>query len=220
MSTNKSDSQIQSEVLEELKWDTRVNETEVGVQVRHGIVTLTGTVATFAKRLAARDAAHRVAGVHDVADDLLVQPYAPAKRNDTEIAEVVRTALKLHVLVPEHRIQTTISNGAVTLSGSVDHAWQRDEAARVVGHLEGVCALSNEIKVVAPSVSPAVLRAAIEGALERHATREAKKVKLDIEGSKVRVSGNVDSFADRQAILGAVWGTCGVEIVIDQTRIG
>ncbi len=220
MSGNKSDSQIKAEVLHELKWDTQVNETEVGVQVHHGVVTLTGTVATWAKRVAACAAAHRVTGVLDVADDLEVQLYAPSQRTDTELAEAVRAALKSRVLIPEHRILTTISNGAVTLSGCVDYAWHRDEAARVIGHLEGVRAVTNEIEVVAPSVTPDTLRAAIEGALERQATREAKKVKLDIDGGKVRVSGSIDSIADRLAILRAVRGTRGVELVIDQTRIG
>ena len=114
----------------------------------------------------------------------------------------------------------TVSNGVVTLSGSVDVASQREDAARAVGHLAGVCAVNNEIKLAAPSVSPTILRTAIEGALERHATREAKKVKLDIEGGKVTVTGDVDSLAERLAIVGAVWGTRGVETVIDQTRIG
>ncbi len=219
MQTIKSDSQIKKDVLEELKWDTRVDETEVGVQAHRGIVTLTGTVASWAKRVAARDAAHRVAGVRDVADDLQVKLYA-AKPSDADIAEAARTSLKWHVLVPEERVQTTVSDGVVTLSGSVDVASQREDAARAVGQLAGVCAVQNEIKLAGPSISPAILRTAIEGALERHATREAKKVKLDIEGGKVTVTGDIDSLTERLAIVGAVWGTRGVETVIDQTRIG
>lgn len=220
MQTNKTDSQIKQDVLEELKWDTRVDETEVGVQVHHGIVTLTGTVANWAKRVAARDAAHRVVGVRDVADDLQVQPYARSTPSDTAIAEAARNALKWHALVPEQRIQTTVSDGIITLSGSVDYASQREDAASAVGLLDGVCAVNNEIKLATPSVSPATLRAAIEGALERHATREAKKVKLEVEGAKVTVSGDVESLSERLAIIGAVRGTHGVETVIDQTRIG
>lgn len=155
MQTNKTDSQIKQDVLEELKWDTRVDETEVGVQVHHGIVTLTGTVASWAKRVAARDAAHRVVGVRDVADDLKVQPYASSTPSDTAIAEAARNALKWHALVPEQRIQTTVSDGIITLSGSVDYASQREDAASAVGLLDGVCAVNNEIKLATPSVSPA-----------------------------------------------------------------
>jgi osmotically-inducible protein OsmY len=218
MHANKLDSQIKQDVLAELKWDTHVDETEVGVQVHHGVVTLTGTVASWAKRLAARDAAHRVHGVLDVADDLQVKPFAHVT-SDTEIAEAARSWLKWNAMLPEHRIQTTVSNGVVTLSGAVDFAWQRDDAARAVGHLEGVCAVNNELVVEAPEVAPAALRSAIEGALERHATREARRVKLDIDGGVVTVTGDIDSKAERVAIVGAVLGTRGVQTVIDQTRI-
>jgi len=215
MHANQTDSQIKKDVLDELKWDTRVDET----QVHHGVVTLTGTVASWAKRLAARDAAHRVRGVLDVADDLVVKPYAPVAPSDTEIAEAARTWLKWHAMLPAERIQTTVSNGVVTLSGTVDVGSQRDDAARAVGHLEGVCAVNNEIIVAAPAVSAATLRMAIEGALDRHATREARKVQLDIDGGKVTVTANVDSLAEKMAIVGAVSGTRGVQQVIDHTRI-
>jgi len=220
MQSNKTDARIQRDVLDELKWDTRVDAAEVGVQVHQGIVTLTGTVSSWAKRIAARDAAHRVAGVHDVADDLVISHTTAGQASDTELAESARAMLKWHAMLPEHRIHTTVSHGVVTLSGTVDFASQRDDAARAVGYLDGVCAVSNEITVVAPAVSPEILRSAIEGALERHVAREARKLQLDIDGGKVVVSGQVDSLAERLAVVGAVWGTRGVETVIDQTRIG
>jgi osmotically-inducible protein OsmY len=64
----KTDIQVQQDVLRELKWDNRVEDTEVGVEVESGVVTLTGTVTSYAKRMAAEDAAHRVAGVLDLAN--------------------------------------------------------------------------------------------------------------------------------------------------------
>ena len=82
----KTDSQIQQAVLRELKWDTRVEETDVGVEVDAGVVTLTGTVSSWAKRFAAQEAAHRVAGVLDVANDIQVKLPSDKHRNDTEIS--------------------------------------------------------------------------------------------------------------------------------------
>jgi len=220
MQANPSDAQIQRDVLEELKWDTRVDPTEIGVQVHQGVVTLTGTVSSWAKRIAARDAAHRVARVRDVADDLQIGVSTTGPISDTDLAQSVRAMLKWHVLIPEERISTTVSHGVVTLSGAVDFASQREDAARMVGYLDGVCAVNNELTVVPPAVSADTLRIAIEGALERHASREAKKVHLDIQGGKVVVSGHVDSLAERLAVVGAVWGTRGVETVVDHTQIG
>ena len=70
----KTDLEIEQAVLCELKWDTCVEETDVGVKVDAGVVTLTGAVSSWAKRMAAQGAAHRVAGVLYVANDVHVVP--------------------------------------------------------------------------------------------------------------------------------------------------
>src|SRR5512143_1737873 len=95
----KSDSEIQQEVLRELKWDTRVEETEVGVTVERGIVTLTGTLASYGKKLAAQEAAHRVFGVLDVANDIQVRVTGSTGRTDAEIAHAVRNALEWDIWI-------------------------------------------------------------------------------------------------------------------------
>ena len=101
--TKKTDTQIHHDVLEELKWDSRVDETEVGVQVARGVVTLTGTVTSWAKRVAAQEAARRVIGVLDVANDIKVKVPGGLARTDTEIAQAVRQALEWDVFVPDEQ---------------------------------------------------------------------------------------------------------------------
>ncbi len=64
----KSDSEIKQQVLRELKWDSRIAWSEIGLEVLEGIVTLTGRVNSYAKKRAAQEAAHRIAGVLDVAN--------------------------------------------------------------------------------------------------------------------------------------------------------
>ena len=219
MQTHKNDSVLKQQILEELKWDTRVDDAEVDVQVHNGVVILSGAVDSWAKRIAARDAALRVAGVRDVADEIQVRLDTPTKVRDADIAEAARHALRWNAMVPDARIKTMVTNGVVTLTGTVDHGSQRDDAARAVGQLAGVCAVSNEIHVMSPVVAPITLLAQIENALERRAIRETKKLKIEVEGSKVTVSGNVDSFAERTAIIGSVRGTRGVQVVVDDTRL-
>src|SRR5688572_2561701 len=109
------DSEIQVAVLRELRWDSRVDETDVGVEVDHSAVTLTGTVDTYIKRLAAQQAAHRVFGVRDVANDVVVKIPGGLRKTDTEIAQMVRIALEADAEVPDQRICTTIARGRVTL---------------------------------------------------------------------------------------------------------
>jgi osmotically-inducible protein OsmY len=128
---NDSDASLQQRVIRELAWDTRIDATDVGVEVDDGVVTLTGTVGSWAKKLAAQDAAHRVAGVHDVANDIQVRIPGAAGRTDTEIAQTIRAALEWNVMVPDERIETTVSNGVVTLIGTVEFWTQRQDAERV-----------------------------------------------------------------------------------------
>ncbi|MBS1118438.1 MAG: OsmY protein [Deltaproteobacteria bacterium] len=219
MNTWKTDAQLQQDVLTELKWDTRVGPTEVGVQVARSVVTLTGTVSSWAKKLAAEAAAHRVAGVHDVANDLVVNLGSDTTRTDTEIAAAVRHALIWDVFVPEDRIQTTVTHGIVTLLGTVDFPAQRDDAARAVGYLAGVCGVDNQIRVKHAEVSKTALQTAILDALERRASRDAGKIELEVDEGRVTVSGRVHSWGERQAVLGAARGTHGVDQVIDKLQV-
>jgi osmotically-inducible protein OsmY len=217
----KTDSQIQGDVLEELKWDTRVKETDVGIEVNAGVVTLTGTVESWTARLAAQEAAHRVSAVLDVANDIRVKLPGSCERDDTDIAKAVRTALEWDVLVPHDRIHTTVANGVVTLQGKVDYWSQYDDAARSIRNLAGVREVDNLITVepLLPRVSPQAVRGAIEQALERHAEHAAKHVQIAVTDGRVTLSGEVPSWAERNTVEGAVRGTPGVWKIDNKLRI-
>ena len=148
--SKKSDSEIQQDVLRELKWDTRVEETDVGVEVDDGVVTLSGTVSSWGKRHAAAEAAHRVRGVLDVANDIVVKTPGSPGRTDTEVARAVRNALAWDVFVPDQRIRSTVSDGVVTLDGDVDTQAEVEDAERAVRNLAGVRAVMSLIEVKGP----------------------------------------------------------------------
>jgi osmotically-inducible protein OsmY len=211
----KTNSQIHHDVLEELKWDSRVDETEVGVEVDNGVVTLTGTVTSWAKRLAAQEAARRVIGVLDVANDINVKVSGGLVRSDTEIAQAVRHALQWDVFVPDEKITSTISDGWVTLEGTVDLWSQRDDAERAVRHLMSVRGVVNKIAVTPAKPVTADVRKAIEQALERRAEREAKRIHVDVRDGTVTLTGSVHSWAERKSVVAAARFTPGVRAVQD-----
>lgn len=215
----KTDSEIQQAVLRELKWDTRVKETDVGVEVDAAVVTLTGTVSSWAERLAAQEAAHRVIGVLDVANDVQVKVAGSADRSDTDIAHAVRHALEWDVLVPETRIRSTVSSGWVTLEGEVEYWSEREDAEKAVRNFAGVRGVSNKIEVKPPPMLPHDVRHSIEEALERQAEREAQRIDIDVRDGRVILEGVVHSWAEREAVIGAARGTAGVRAVEDQLRI-
>lgn len=215
---NKTDHQIQQDVLRELEWDPRVRETEIGVQIQDGVVTLTGTVDSWAKKVAAKDAAHRVIGVLDVANDIRV--HRPGeKKTDTEIATAVRRALEWDAFVPDGCIETTVSDGVVLLEGTVEHAHQREDAMRVVENLQGVVSVANHIEVVPSPADLVTVRRHIEDALERRAAREARAIEVSIEDGIVRLRGKVRSWAEKRTVIGAAVGTRGVARVVDEIEI-
>jgi osmotically-inducible protein OsmY len=150
--TYRSDGIIKREVLNQLGWDRRVAQTEVGVTVNKGVVTLTGTVDNYSKKIAAQEAAHSVRGVLDVANELEVKVPGSSRRTDSEIAQAVRHALERNVFVPADRIRTTVSKGWVTLEGSVDHYSEGVAAVQTVRDLAAVRGVTNRIKVTTREV--------------------------------------------------------------------
>jgi osmotically-inducible protein OsmY len=218
----KTDAQIQRDVLDELKWDTRVRETDIGVEVHQGIVKLTGAVGSWTERLAAQEAAHRVGSVMDVANDVEVKLPNVWVRTDTDIAKAVRSALESDLLVPDQKIRSTVTEGTVTLEGTVEYWTQYDDASRAVRNLYGVKRVNNQLAVVAPipGVSASTVQSVIESALERHVAHVAKRVSVNVNNGNVTLSGDVPSWSERRAIEGAVRGTPGVNVVQNQLRIG
>lgn len=215
----KTDAQIQKDVLEEFKWDSRIKETDVGVLVRDSVVTLTGTLESWTARMAAQEAAHRVAGVLDVANDIRVVPWARFEKTDADIARAVRRTLEWDVFVPDEKIRSTVSEGVVTLEGNVDLWAQHDDASRAVRNLAGVREVRNLIAVVPPRVEEREIRAEIDAALVRHAEHASKRVTIDVTADTVVLRGEVPSWAERNAIIGAVKGTPGVRKIQNELRV-
>lgn len=215
LTAKKTDTQIHHDVLEELKWDPRVDETEVGVEVDKGVVTLTGTVTSWGKRVAAQKAAQRVAGVLDVANDIEVKTAGGLVPSDTEIAQAVRNTLQWDVFVPDEKITSTVTDGWVTLAGTVEWLSQRDDAERAVRNLTGVKVVVNKIAVAPSKPAAGSIRKAIQGALDRRAEREARNISVDIQDGTVILTGPVRSWAERRAIVGAARFTPGVRAVED-----
>ncbi|HLW46554.1 MAG TPA: BON domain-containing protein [bacterium] len=212
----KRDIEIQKDVLEEIRWDGRVLATDVGVEVNKGVVTLTGAVDSYAKKAAAQEAAHKVQGVLDVANDIQIHIPSAAARTDTEIAQAIRQALEWNVFVPQERIQSTVANGYVTLSGAVEMWAQRDEAYRAVAKLAGVKSVFNNITVTPPErIAPEKIREAIENALARRAEREARGIIVAVHDGEATVSGKVHSWAERQAVVDSASHARGVRAVKD-----
>jgi osmotically-inducible protein OsmY len=213
--TYKTDDEIKNEVQFQIGWDSRIRQSEVGVIVKKGVVTLTGMVDSYAKKLAAQQAAHRARGVLDVANDIEVKILGDKARTNADIAQAARHALDWNVLVPANQIHTTVMNGWVTLEGEVEYYRERLDAERAISQLPGVRGVINKIKV-ASSIEPERIKFLIEDVLELRADRRADRIRVQVDGGAVTLSGAVNSWDEKKSIVGAVSHTPGVTAVNDQ----
>ncbi|MFZ0864244.1 MAG: BON domain-containing protein [Candidatus Sulfotelmatobacter sp.] len=207
---NRTDQELQKDVLAELKWDAQIQPNEIGVSVKDGVVTLTGWVDSYLKKWSAEDAAHKVAGVKAVANDIEIK--LATERTDPDIAEAAVHALEWDAFVPSGKVQVTVSKGWVTLKGEVEWQYQKQDAERVVRRLTGVKGVTNLI-TVKPRVTPSELRKKIEDALVRNAELDANKITVEVQGSKAVLKGTVRAWAEKEEAARVAWSAPGITSV-------
>ena len=191
---------LQARVMEELAWDPAVDPARIGVAARHGVVTLSGIVESFAVKAAAERAAGRVRGVRAIATEIEVRLPADHHRADAEIADRALRLLEWDVEVPHERIRLRVEHGLVTLTGEVGYHFQRAAAEADLRRLGGVRGVTNLIRVVpaeAPAVEPDLVRRQIEAALRRNAEIEAGGISVEIIAGRAILRGRVETWTER-----------------------
>ncbi|WP_233853688.1 BON domain-containing protein [Paraburkholderia sp. HD33-4] len=210
----KTDRQLKREVEEELIWDPAVTATDIGVEVTNRVVTLSGHPPSFAEKLAAEKAAQRVAGVKAVVVEMQVRLPKHHEHSDEEVANAVHAILHWSVAVPDDSVKVQVEKGWVTLTGSVDWAYQRHIVARAVGQMRGLRGMTNEIEVRSKAVSEDIVEK-IGEAMQRHAQREVKHIGIQVKDGTVTLTGKVGSYAERAVARGVAWSAPGVCAVVD-----
>lgn len=215
----KTNAQLQKDVIDELRWDAATRDCEIGVAARDSVVTLSGEVSSYSKKLAAEMAAERVSGVRAVAEDLIVKLPTSNERSDTDIAHAAVSALKWDVDVPDDKIQMKVENGWIILEGKVQSHFQRESAERAVRYLTGVRGVTNRIMLQPITVKADEVSRKIRAALHRSAEFDAKNIHVETYDGRVTLKGHVRSWAERMDAERAVWSAPGVMAVDDQLSV-
>jgi osmotically-inducible protein OsmY len=192
----RTDSEIQKDVADELRWDPALKEDDIAVAVRDFVVTLAGFVASYADKWRAERLVGKIKGVRAIANDLQVKLPASSQRPDPEIARAALDALKWDVVVPSDRITMRIENGWVTLEGEVDFYFQRQAAERDVRNLTGVKGVTNLITVHSTAPAAENVKQRIKDSIQRNAQLDAEHITVDIAGNKAILRGTVRSYAE------------------------
>jgi osmotically-inducible protein OsmY len=211
-----ADRELRESVERQLDYAPDVPSREIGVSVSNGVVTLSGYTNTYADKTAAERAVKTVYGVRAIANDIEVKP--PSEIVDPDLAANIVNALRGNVKVPDHRIKVTVKKGWVTLEGKVEWGYQRKAAENAVRYLAGVRGLSNNIEVK-PQVSAEEIQAKIQEVFRRSAEVDARRIRIEAKGGYVTLSGNVRSYAERQAALRTAWDAPGVIKVVNRLEI-
>jgi osmotically-inducible protein OsmY len=214
----RTDVDIQNDVIEELKSEPRLNYSEIGVAVRNGVVTLSGTVDAYSKKVDAEIAAKKVKGVKVVAEDIEVKLLGISQCNDSDIAQAALDSLKWHSAVKQDKIKVLVDSGIVMLEGEVDWEYQRESAQIVVENLTGVRGILNSIRIK-PSISPKDIQKKISEAFQRNAILDSERVHVEIIGSKAIIRGKVYSWFEKNEAEKVVWTISGIDRVENKIEV-
>ncbi len=213
-----NDAELQRDVENEISWELGAGLTQISVAVKGGAVELAGHVDSFWEKCAAERAAWRVAHVHQVTSGIRVIVPFEKQRSDDDIALAAMSNLEWNGLVPK-TVEVQVTDGWVTLSGSVERQQQKEEAARALCTLNGITGIHNEI-VIQPSATLSEVKAPIEAALKRSALVDSNRIKVHVAHGVASLRGTARSHAEYEEVMHAAWAARGVTKIEDHITVG
>ncbi len=213
----KTDSQLQAEIIRNLRASANINEACIGVFVRDAIVTLTGQVPSSAEKLEAEKCAERISGVRAVVEQINVQSSDESLKDDHALARAAVKALEGNHQAPQNTI-VEVEKGWIRLSGSAENDFEKEVATETVRSLPGARGVSNFMLIKA-KVRTADVKNKIQETLQKQAIAEAARIKVWANGGKVILSGTVRTFSERSEVEKAAWESPGVTDVKSELRV-
>lgn len=215
----KTNADLQKDVQDAIKWEPLLNAAEIGVTAKDGIVTLTGVVDSYLKKTEAEHATKNVAGVKAVVEKIEVKFSSSwAKKDDNEIAKEVLNAFKLSWEVPNDKVKVKVEKGWITLEGELEWNYQREAAKNAVKSLKDVTGVTNSIKIKTDS-HDAIEKSEIEGAISRNWSLNGLDIHVKVSGTKVSLTGTVESLYQKNEAGRIAWNAPGVWSVDNHLEI-
>ena len=212
------DTDLTADVSDELYWDPKVDNSAIAASADDGKITLRGTVGGLREKREAKKAAERVFGVVSVDNKLQVKLMNDDKRADADLRGDVLQALMLDGLVPK-TVDAKVDDGFVTLTGTANWQYQRDEAEFVASNIVGALDVFDEIGLTHPTPDAGDVQESIKKAFKRNAAIDANDLTISTYNGTVAIDGTVGSWAEHDEAVDAAWAAPGVSSVHDQLTV-
>jgi len=215
----KTNEELQKDVQDAIKWEPLLNAAEIGVTAKDGVISLTGVVDSYSKKLEAETAAKNIAGVKAVVEKIEIKFSSSWNKSNADIAKEVLTALKSRWDVPSDKVKVKVEDGWITLEGELSWNYQKEAAKNAINYLTGVKGVTNNITIKSES-HDAIEKKDVEKALARNWSINTQDIKVKVAGTKVTLTGTVSSWYQKDEAGRIAWNTPGIwsvdnELVIE-----
>jgi osmotically-inducible protein OsmY len=212
------DTDLTADVSDELFWDPKLDSAAIAVSAADGTITMRGTVGSLREKREAKKAAERVFGVISVDNQLQVRLMNDDKRADSELRGDVLQALMLDSIVPK-TVDAKVDDGFVTLTGTANWQYERDEAEFVASNIVGALDVIDEIGLEFPTPNGSDVKESIKKAYKRNAALDADDLRISTDNGTVTVKGTVSSWSEHDEAINAAWAAPGVTSVRDDLTV-
>lgn len=220
-----TDKRIETSAQESYVFKTYLENDDINIQAKDGVVTLSGTVAEGSHKLLAKETVASLPGVKSVDDQLKTKGDAPSENSDAWIGIKVKTSLLFHRNVSGPNTQVLVKDGIVTLKGEAENQGQKDLTGEYAKDIDGVKDLINEMTVALPKqtmgeqIDDASITAQIKIALLWHRSTSAFKTGVETNNGVVTLSGKTGSEAGKDMVTKLANDVKGVTEVVNNMTI-
>lgn len=214
----KTNEDLQKSVQDAIKWEPLLHAAEIGVTVSDGVVTLTGIVDSYAKKLEAENAAKNVAGVKVVIEKITLNFGDVTQTTDGDIASAITRAIKWNWRIPNDKIKVKVEDGWVTLEGEVNWGFQKETTKNALVDLIGVKGVFNNITIKSEHEST-IKKEDIERAIARSWLIYSKRIEVQVDEHKVTLIGSVNSIFEKEEAERIAWKAPGIWELHNNLRV-
>lgn len=205
----KNNSELKTDVQNAIRWVPLLNDAEISVSVRDGVVYLTGCVDCYIKKLNAEHAAKKVIGVTDLVENIEVKIPRSWVKTDLEIKHEVQNALKFNWIIPHDKLSIYVEDGWLTLTGVLTWNFQRETTLQAASYIMGVRGITNDITIKA-EMEMIIEQKDVEKALALSWTFDDHDINVKVSGTIVTLTGTVNSWQQKEEAGRIVWNTPGI----------